>query len=386
MPDAGQMPSQDPALDSFKEDILEGGHTEMLDNEERGCGHLQHNAAYVRCDVAALGHPQGTIPSFVALDTPVEYREYGGRGAIIPGWQQFPGFEFGCAYVNEGGTTTPGRAITEHHDRLAARLDFGGGQHYGEITAARSHDILMSVGATNYPDPEGYIEECRTQGLNLKIPTGPSNDPPVVNPMRTRCWVVHPNGTVDDRAAIIGYAVLTRTVYTTGEQATADDPDIPQYAKEWAETGKVSLATPGAEISGDEDPAQTGVAEWAAEAGRQEPDPEAGKSVVERVAEGDQYGDPEEELQPDVEPPEADEDPDEEPDEEPGGPSVTVVTQESGADHLIPWPNATDTLCGREFGTDAPRVERATTDSEQLAQEFDVCGTCLTALQTRGDA
>lgn len=255
MTDPHSMPSQDPALESFAEDITEGGHEELLDNSERGCGHLKHNAAYVRSDVG-LSHPDGSIPRFVELDQPVEYREYTGRGAIIPGWREFPGGEFGVAYVNEGYTTTPEDAIPEHHTRGAETLRFDG-EHYGEITTARAHDLLMSVGASHWPTPGDYIEECREQGLNLKIPAGPSQEPPVVNPLHTRCWIVHPNGLpkedAEDRAAIIGYAVLTRTIYTTGEEATEDDPDIPAYAQEWADSGKVSLATPGPEVEADDD-------------------------------------------------------------------------------------------------------------------------------------
>lgn len=235
------MPSQDPALDSFDEDILESGHDEELDNQERGCGHLDHNAAYVRTDVGITGGP---IPRFVALDSPLEYREYGGHGAVIPGWERFPGMHFSRAYLNEGGSTTPDGAITQYNRRVAGRLEYDG-DHYGNITAARSHDLIMSVGATHWETPQEYINECREQGLNLKLPSGPTNEPPVVNPMITRCWVIHPHGYAKNRAGIIGYSVLTRVVYTTGPDATRDDPDIPGYAEDWATTGKVNLATPG---------------------------------------------------------------------------------------------------------------------------------------------
>lgn len=251
MTDLSHLPSQDPVLESFKEDVIESGHDEEIPNEERGCGYLEHNAAYVRSDVHALSAPEGTIPRFVVLEEPIEYREYSGRGAIIPGWAPFPGVEFSLAYKQEGYETSPDDDILAHLERLR---DTGfDGDHYGEITAARAHDLLMSVGASNWPTPEAYIEECRTMGLNLKIPSGPSRDPPVVNPLRTRCWIIHPHGVEEDRAGLIGYAYLTRTIFTTGEDATADDPDIPTYAEEWAETGKVHLATPGEEIPAEPD-------------------------------------------------------------------------------------------------------------------------------------
>lgn len=252
MPELSDLPAQDNALESFLDDVREAGHREEIPNEARGCGHLDHNAAYVRSDVHALSFEGGEIPTFVELEAPVEHREHSGRGAIIPGWERFPGLEFSLAYANEGYDTIPEGDIHDHLDRCDERLGFGGGEHYGEIVAARAFDIIMSVGETNWHTADNFIEECRRMGLNLKIPTGPNQPPPVVNPMRTRCWVVHPNGAGVDRAGIIGYAYLTRTIYTTGSDATADDPDVPTYAEEWAETGKVHLATPGEELSEEE--------------------------------------------------------------------------------------------------------------------------------------
>jgi len=252
MPSPSSMSSQDPALDSFREDILEAGHEETLDNMERGCGFLDHNASYVRSDVQ-LASADGVIPTFVELDEPIQYREYGQRGAIIVGLRDFPGVQFGWGYVNDGNTTTPAGAIPEHHRRLEDDLSLDG-DHYGEITVAHASDILMSVGKTHWPTPEDFITECRNRGLNLKVPSGPTNEPPTVNPFATRCWVVHPNGAAPGRAAIIGYAVLTRVVFTAGEQATADDPDIPTYAADWYAEDKVDLATPGQPIEATDDP------------------------------------------------------------------------------------------------------------------------------------
>lgn len=239
------MNAQDPVLDNFRQDVIEAGHEDEITNHERGCGHVQHNSGYVRSDPDWIGSDtQSGIPRFVALDDPIEYREYSGRGAIIPGWRRFPGPQVLQAYRNDGRTVTPDGALEATLARDDERLAFDG-SHYGEITACRAQDIIMSVGATHWDDPADYVQECRQQGLNLKVPTGPSNDPPVVNPFHTRCWVVHPHGVSDGRAGIIGWATLTRAIYTTGPDATPDDPDVPKYAEDWGSIGLVDLATPG---------------------------------------------------------------------------------------------------------------------------------------------
>lgn len=264
------MPSQDPLLDNFYEEVVEAGHAEEMDNPERGCGHLEHNAAYVRSDVQAFSTPDGEIPRFVELDPPVEFREYSGRGAIIPGYKAFPGVEFSLAYLNsadeadEPYTTRPAGELEDHIDRL--RGDVLVGKHYGDMVPAQAVDLLMSVGETHWKEPEDYITECRKFGLNLRIPASPNKQPPIINPMRTRCWVVHPNAFPEKQksAGIIGYSVLTRTVYTVGADATEEDPDIPTYAEEWADTGRISLVTPGEPIPEEEDSVQDqGLSEFA---------------------------------------------------------------------------------------------------------------------------
>lgn len=211
-----------------------GDERESIDNRERGCGHLKPRSCYLRSDVAALSAEGGELPRFVELDDPVEYREHTGRGAIIPGWKAFPGNGFAAHYEADGRTTTPSGDIQDHFDRLS-RFGFDG-KHFADITSARSHDVLMSVGASNWETPEDYIDECRDRGLNLKIPTSDSSPPPVVEPLRTRVWVIHPNGAGEGRPAIIGYAYLTRCVFTTGTGATQEDPDVPGWAEDYAKT------------------------------------------------------------------------------------------------------------------------------------------------------
>jgi len=242
------------ALDKARD----GDDRESIDNRRRGCGHLDPNACYLRSDLAALGSPDGDIPPFVEFDDPVEYREHTGRGAIIPGFKAFPGNSFTLHYDADGGTTTPEGDIHDHIERLS-KFGFDG-DHYADITSARSIDVLMSVGVSNYETPEEYIEECRTRGLNLKIPVSNKQEPPVVEPLRTRVFVIHPNGAGEGRPAIIGYAYVTRNVFTTGTDADADDPDVPKWAENYAKTRPdFDLVDRGEPVGEDEmvDDAQT---------------------------------------------------------------------------------------------------------------------------------
>ena len=222
------------AVDDALNKARGGDDRESIDNRERGCGHLDSNACYLRSDLAALGSPDGDIPPFVEFDDPVEYREHTGRGAIIPGFKAFPGNSFTLHYDADGGTTTPEGDIHDHIERLS-KCGFDG-DHYADITSARSIDVLMSVGVSNYETPEEYIDECRSRGLNLKIPVSNKQEPPVVEPLRTRVFVIHPNGAGEGRPAIIGYAYVTRNVFTTGTDADQDDPDVPKWAENYAKT------------------------------------------------------------------------------------------------------------------------------------------------------
>lgn len=286
------------AVDEVLGKATDGDERESIDNRERGCGHLKPQSCYIRSDVAALSAEGGEIPRFVELDEPVEYREHTGRGAIIPGWKAFPGNSFAAHYHADGNTTTPSEDIPDHFDRLS-RYGFDG-DHYADITSARSHDVLMSVGATNWETPEDYIEECRDRGLNLKIPVSDSNPPPVIEPLRTRVWVIHPNGAGDSRPAIIGYAYVTRNVFTTGTEATEDDPDVPGWAEDYDTVrDDVDIVEPGDPISEDDprhDPNQAALADHEADDGvdyidggdvddalpDDEPDPES-ESAAEQI-------------------------------------------------------------------------------------------------------
>lgn len=265
------------ALDKARDDETR----ETIDNKERGCGFLQANACYLRSDVTALSAADGEIPRFVELDDPVEYREHTGRGAIIPGWKAFPGNAFGKHYVADGRTTTPSDDIHEHAQRL---WKFGfDGDHYANITSAQAHDVLMSVGASNWETPDDYVAECRDRGLNLRIPVSDNSPPPVVEPLRTRVWVIHPNGAGDSRPAIIGYAYVTRNVFTTGTDATDADPDVPGWAEDYADTRPdFDLVDRGDPIAEDDpafDPDQTSINKFDTEGNYIGPGPDEGSDM-----------------------------------------------------------------------------------------------------------
>jgi hypothetical protein len=94
--------------------------------------------------------------------------------------------------------------------------------------------------------------------LNLAIPASKSQAPPVIRPLRTRAWVIHPHGLGDDRPAIIGYAYLSRVVYASGANATDTDPCVPGYVEDWAECGKVDIVDRGEPVPAEADsPSET---------------------------------------------------------------------------------------------------------------------------------
>lgn len=229
---SSQTPLTEAVSDTLEQGVDDG--RESIDNRERGCGHLDANACYVRTDVSALSADGGEIPRFVRLAEPIEYKEHTGHGAIIPGYKSFPGNSFLKHYNADGRQTTPAGDIDDHFDRLE-RHGFDG-DHFGEITSCHATDILMSVGVSNYATPDDYIDEARERGLNLKIPASSRQSPPVIEPLRTRCFVIHPNGCGDGRPGIIGYAYLVRNVFTTGSQSTEDDPDVPSWAEDYDTT------------------------------------------------------------------------------------------------------------------------------------------------------
>ena len=265
------MDSQDPALGSFREDIIEGGHDETLDNHERGCGFLEPGKGYVR---GVPTGPGGHLPTFVTIDPPLPYREIGTDGSFTRGYESIAGvtIEKALAYngyefephapggyepafdkmVESGmyGTRVeiPEHEIDRHLDRIAQRELMG--SHWGEMDITGHTDLLMRAGKTHYPEPDDYIEEAIEMGISKAIPISQRQEPPTVIPGITRCWIMHPEAGDDDAygGAIIGYAYIGEVVFTMPEEG-----EPPEFAREYERNGALRIAEIGEEIPAEEE-------------------------------------------------------------------------------------------------------------------------------------
>jgi hypothetical protein len=256
---------------------------EVLNNEERGCGHLDTGKGYLRSDVTGAG---GDLPAMVEIPDAMRlpFKEEHFRT-----WKQFPGIQFELA-LNENAADLDEKEssameyvaalsnggyhdgeLWSHLKRLAGSahpLDTGegGSDHYGTMRVAQAHDLIMWVGETYYPQPEDFIEETKARGLNKAISMSTRNPPPVVNPGKTRLFLIHPKGidnhpeedeeTLDEMGieeddrytpAIIGYAYITRCIYTEDE-----DGRIPDYIQRWETANDLDVVSVGREISFEE--------------------------------------------------------------------------------------------------------------------------------------
>jgi hypothetical protein len=244
---------------------------ETIPNPERGCGFLKQGKAYLRSDVGTGGH----LPAFVAFEEPIPFKEDRKRS-----YKQFPGIQFELAVTGAGGLTetSPPDEVTAHIERLS--FDRTTGRTAGEMVEFHSHDLLMSVGKTHYETPEEFINEARVHGVNKAVSVTSGNEPPAINPGRTRLFLIHPNAvevtetrleeqevekteTVelpngDEKTVtytetemveveeaeyvpgIIGYTYLTRCIYT--EDA---DGNVPKYIQDYEATGGLDVVQTG---------------------------------------------------------------------------------------------------------------------------------------------
>jgi hypothetical protein len=267
----------------FPESDFDSEGNEELNNEERGCGHLDEGKGYLRSDVTAGG---GILPPMVEIP---EGQRIPFKEEHFRTWKTFPGVQFELSLIKEAAGIEPEGAspmeyvsalksggwdegeLWEHLKRLTGsahplNAGVGGDDHYGTMRVAQANDIIMWVGETYYPHPEDFISETKARGLNKAISMSTRNPPPVINPGKTRLFLIHPKGIdnypetdeeeldemgieEEDRytAAIIGYAYITRCIYT--EDA---DGRIPDYIQRWEAANDLDVVSPGREISKEE--------------------------------------------------------------------------------------------------------------------------------------
>lgn len=269
--------------EQFPESEFDDSGEEIINNEERGCGHLDRGKGYLRSDVAV---GSGSLPPIVEIPEPqrIPHKESHTRT-----WKSFPGIQFELALIEEAAGLDPetaspmeyvaaiknggydGGEIWEHLKRLAGSarpLDTGveGSDHYGTMRVAQANDLIMWVGETYYPTPEAFIEETSQRGLNKAISMSTRNPPPVVNPGKTRLFLIHPKGIdyfpekkedeLDEMgieeeerytAAIIGYCYITRCIYTKDA-----DGRIPDYIQRWDAADDLDIVTPGQAVTFEE--------------------------------------------------------------------------------------------------------------------------------------
>lgn len=226
---------------------------EVLENLERGCGYLKHSKGYLHGDVAVKG---SKIPPFVVFEEYIPHLEF----EQLRSWKYFPGIQFELALPVE---TVPSDEIHDHIRRLVNSEE---GRHVGEMLSANAHDLLMWAGKEHYPQPEDFISEARVQGINKAIPISKNNAPPIVNPGKTRLFIVHPRAIVapeshdhDYYPGIIGYAYLSRVLWTLPE-----DSMVPKYIQDYYYEGRIhDIVRVGDEIPRKNDPAQNGLEEYA---------------------------------------------------------------------------------------------------------------------------
>lgn len=253
---------------------------ETIDNPERGCGYMEDGKAYLKADTG----PGGVLPAFVVFDQAIPFKENRKRS-----YTRFPGIQFELSVTGSGGMTQtePRGEVWEHLDRLDA--DRPTGETAGDMVEFHSQDLLLSVGKTHYPDVDDFINEARVHGVSKAISVTSGNEPPEVNPGRTRLFLIHPNAveierqvettigemregdeimdidvataSVDDRLqdldddigvtvhrtmtipGVFGYTYLTRVVYTEDS-----DGNVPAYIKDYEKTGDLDIVRTGREI------------------------------------------------------------------------------------------------------------------------------------------
>jgi hypothetical protein len=226
---------------------------------------MSKGALYIRQDLA----PGGTLPPFVKFNPPLPFPEPHFRGiSFVPGllmrlaWpvdEVALGFNQAAYQAQWGDEPASTTEIGRHLQRLlrdADRVRERGQwlkESVGGYRELEAHDLLMWVGENYYPTPEKFIDECVRLGINKRIPV---SSPPTIIHARTMLFVAHPRAIIADQPTmedgeaepgiafipgIIGFAYLTRTIYTK-----PDDPRaIPAKMREWEKRGQVEIVEIG---------------------------------------------------------------------------------------------------------------------------------------------
>lgn len=304
-------------LDNTTPDTDDEG-IETVDNPQRGCGTLAEGKAYLRSELSA----HGVLPPVVEFEEPIMWLE-----GQLRGYKRFPGLQFEIrqapsaadyldeAYADdtpdderqsivdavnmataptavrdhEGALDTlrtsrpagewlfradPPLEVERHVKRLQNDVDRDGPfvDHVGEMRVARAHDMLIWVGESYYDTPESFLTECREHGLSKAIPVSKNQEPPVINPGRTRLFLIHPHavetghdpdtGEPTFEPGIIGYAYVTRVIYT-GADTGDGDVDFPEWAQEQADADRMDLVEVGEPESAEAVENGSTLADWA---------------------------------------------------------------------------------------------------------------------------
>lgn len=235
---------------ALADDGDESMYDQTVQDFERGCGSMDHDATYLRADVGKMG----TLPVFVEFETPIPYREGHFRT-----FKRVNGTEMllESAYGTDDTQITqeiPEREAIEHVKRASA--DVPGGEQAGALRSMQAQDLMMHVGKSHYGSAEEFVTEAKLQGVNKKIPASSNQEPPQINPGRTRLFIVHPraiptgkdeNGEPleiddedDDKAdwddqvfvsGLIGYSYLTRAIHTADVEG-----EHPEWVNDLAES------------------------------------------------------------------------------------------------------------------------------------------------------
>lgn len=259
------------------------GDVETIPNKERGCGYLKAGNSYVRMDPHLFSDEDGVLPGMVIFTDdqgdlhPIPYKE-----SLPRGYETVNGTNFLAAVEVERNVRLlyPGDPDSEethreaHHQALENMVDagqyahiedvptselirhidrmatdgFDGQEHWGKIPAANSQDLMMRIGKSYYESPWDFIDEALELGLNKGISVHSNKAPPTIDPGRTRCWLIHPHACGEDMPGVVGFSLLNRTIFTRDM-----DGNVPAYAQDYADAGKLDVVDIGEPEPLDED-------------------------------------------------------------------------------------------------------------------------------------